>query len=133
MSDSDRTRLISSLEIVTGVGLLLYWLAFYLVGMAPDNPPSGYFAHANALAIPECLLGTLLLIAGIFLMMDKPLGWKLSPVAAGALTVVGLVHICFNLQNGVYLSSEIDLAINAVKDAWCAGFGIALAVMVIRK
>jgi len=129
----DKTRLLSSLEIVTGVGLLLYWLAFYLVGMAPDNPPSGYFAHANAHAIPECLVAVLFLVAGILLMLDKPLGWKLSPVAAGALMVVGLAHICYNLQNGVYLSSMIDLAINAVKDAWCAGFGIALAVLINRK
>jgi hypothetical protein len=50
----------------------------------------------------------------------------MSLVAAGALIFLGLLDFSFNLQNGVYTASTLDLAINGFINAWCVGFGLFL-------
>jgi hypothetical protein len=36
--------IIASLEIATAVGIAVFWLLFFTVGVAPTRPPPGYFA-----------------------------------------------------------------------------------------
>ncbi len=126
-------RLISSLQIVTAVGLILFWIAFFTVGMAPDKPPACYFAYEHAFPLPDGLLAVLLLVAGIMLMKKSPAGVKLSLVASGALMFLGVLDFGFNIQNGIYTASTIDLVINAFINLWCVGFGLVTAVVLIRK
>jgi len=126
-------RLIASLQIVTAVGLILFWVAFFTVGMAPDKPPACYFAYEHAFPLPDGLLAVLLLVAGIMLMKKSPAGARLSLVAAGALMFLGVLDFGFNIQNGIYTASTIDLVINAFINLWCVGFGLVTAVLLIRK
>jgi len=129
----DKRRLIASLEIVTGVGLFLFWIAFFTVGLAPDNAHPCYFAYEHSFPLPDGVLAILLLIAGILLMKSKPAGRMLSLVAAGALVFLGLLDFSFNIQNGIYMTSTVDLVLNAVINVWCVGFGTAIAVLTGRK
>ncbi len=132
MVKDDKRRLIASLEIVTGVGLILFWIAFFTVGLAPENAPPCYFAYEHSFPLPDGVLAILLLIAGILLMRSKPGGRALSLVSAGALVFLGLLDFSFNLQNGVYLTSTIDLVLNAFINLWCVGFGLAVAIAMGR-
>lgn len=125
----DRRRLISALEIVTGVGILLFWAAFFTVGMAPENPPPGYFAYEHSFPLPDGLMCVLLIVAGILLLKNKKVAMILSLVASGALMFLGLLDFSFNLQNGVYAASTLDLVLNAFINAWCVGFGLFLAIV----
>ena len=127
------TRLISVLEIVTAVGFSLFWLAFFTVGLAPVPTPPCYFVYEHCFPLPDGFLAILLLVAGILLMQNKPWGGKLSLVAAGAMIFLGLVDFSFNIQNGTYLTSTVDLVLNAFLNIWCVGFGIAIAVIIGRK
>jgi hypothetical protein len=127
------SRLISVLEIVTAGGLSLFWLAFFTVGLAPENAPTCYFAYEHSFPLPDGLLAILLLVAGILLILNKPWGSKLSLVAAGALVFLGLLDFSFNIQNGIYMTSTIDLVLNAFINVWCVGFGVAIAVLIGRK
>lgn len=133
MIKGDKSRLVASLEIVTSVGLILFWLAFFTVGLAPDNAPPCYFAYEHSFPLPDGVLAILLLVAGILLMRSRPGGRTLSLIAAGALVFLGLLDFSFNLQNGVYLTSTIDLVLNAFINIWCVVFGIAIAVLIGRK
>jgi hypothetical protein len=133
MVKDDKRRLIASLEIVTGVGLVLFWVAFFTVGLAPDNAPPCYYAYEHSFPLPDGVLALLLLAAGILLLRSRPAGRTLSLIAAGALVFLGLLDFSFNLQNGVYLTSTIDLVLNALINIWCVGFGIATAVLIGRK
>ncbi len=129
MSD-DRRRLISALEIVTGVGIILFWIAFFTIGMAPDPAPAGYFSYEHSFPLPDGLMSILLIIAGILLLKNKRPAMILSLIAAGALVFLGLLDFSFNLQNGVYAASALDLVINAIINAWCVGFGLFLCIVV---
>jgi hypothetical protein len=126
-------RLIASLQIVTAVGLFLFWIAFFTVGMAPDKPPACYFAYEHAFPLPDGLLAVLLLVTGIMLMKNSPAASKLSLVGAGALMFLGVLDFGFNIQNGIYAASTLDLIINAFINLWCVGFGLVTAVVLIRK
>jgi len=132
MVKDDKCRLIASLEIVTSVGLILFWLAFFTVGLAPDKAPPCYFAYKHSFPLPDGVLAILLLVAGILLMRSRPAGRLLSLVAAGALVFLGLLDFSFNLQNGIYMTSTVDLVLNAFINVWCVGFGLAVAIIVGR-
>ena len=133
MAREFNNRLIASLQIVTAVGLILFWIAFFTVGMAPDKPPACYFAYEHSFPVPDCLLAVLLLAAGILLMKNRPVALKLSLVASGALMFLGVLDFCFNIQNGIYTASTLDLVINAFINLWCVGFGLATAILILRK
>lgn len=133
MAKNDHEKLIASLQIVTAAGLILFWIAFFTVGMAPDKPPACYFAYEHAFPLPDCLLAILLLVTGILLMKNRAVGRQLSLLAAGALIFLGLLDFCFNIQNGIYTASAVDLVINAFINIWCVGFGLVSAILMIRK
>ena len=121
---------IAILELLTGVGLILYWIGFFTIGLAPKNPPQGYLEYEHSFPLPDGLLAILLLVAGILLLLSNPLGSNLSLIAAGALVFLGLLDFSFNIQNGIYKISKSDLILNAFINIWCVGFGVAIAVLI---
>jgi len=122
-------KTIAVLELLTGVGLILFWIGFFTIGLAPKNPPPCYFAYEHSFPLPDIVLAIVLLAAGILLLSGNPRGRKLSLVAAGALIFLGLLDFSFNIQNGVYRISTLDLILNAFINIWCVGFGLAIVVM----
>ena len=123
-------KTIAILELLTGAGLILFWIGFFTIGLAPKNPPKGYMEYEHSFPLPDGLLAILLLAAGILLLLNNSVGSTLSLIAAGALVFLGVLDFSFNIQNGVYKISKSDLILNAFLNIWCVGFGIAIAVMV---
>ena len=126
MSYEKKGRTIPLLEIITGAGLILFWIGFFTVGMAPETPPECYFAYEHAFPLPDILLAMVLLASGILLLRRNPLGKTLALVAAGALIFLGLVDFSFNFQNGIYGISTLDLVLNGFINIWCVAFGLAI-------
>ena len=124
-------KTIAVLEMLTGIGLILFWILFFTVGLAPKNPPQGYMAYEHSFPLPDGLLAILLLVAGTLLMLNNPLGINLSLVAVGALVFLGVLDFSFNTQNGIYNISKLDLVLNAFINIWCVGLGVAIAVVII--
>jgi hypothetical protein len=130
MIEMEGLKTIAVLELLTGIGLILFWVCFFTIGLAPKNPPQGYFAYEHSFPLPDGLLAILLLVAGTLLMLNNPWGSNLSLVAAGALVFLGLLDFSFNIQNGIYMTSKVDLVLNAFINVWCVGFGVAIAVLI---
>lgn len=122
-------KTIAVLELLTGIGLILFWIGFFTIGLAPENPPPCYFAYEHSFPLPDIVLAIVLLVSGILLLSGNPRGRKLSLVAAGALIFLGLLDFSFNIQNGVYMISTLDLILNAFINVWCVGFGLAIVAM----
>jgi hypothetical protein len=133
MNDKDYNphRVLAILEIVTALGLALFWLAFFTIGLAPAEPPVGYFQFEHSFPPPDLLVAGLFVVAGRCLLDVRPeqrrLGRSLSLVAAGALMFLGVLDISFNLQNGMYAISPLDTLLALAVNAWCVGFGAVLA------
>ena len=124
-------RTIAILELLTGVGLILFWIGFFTIGLAPKNPPKGYMEYEHSFPLPDGLLAILMLVSGTLLLLNNPLGVSLSLVAAGALVFLGVLDFSFNIQNGLYKTSRMDLVLNAFINIWCVGLGIAIAVAIV--
>jgi len=126
--DLNNSKLIASLEIATASGLLLWWIIVFTLGMAPDQPPVGWLSYSRSFVLPDVLLSVLLFWAGILLLRGRPLGIRLSAVAAGALLFLGILDFSYNIQNGMYAGAIVDTILNAFINIWCAGLGLAIVL-----
>ena len=123
-------KTIAVLELLTGIGFILFWTGFFTIGLAPENPPQCYFAYEHSFPLPDIILSIAILASGILLLKNKKSGRTLSLVCSGGLMFLGLLDFSFNIQNGIYMSSTIDLVLNALINVWCVGFGVAIAVLI---
>jgi hypothetical protein len=130
VTGSGLRRAIGKLELLTAGGLLLYWLLFFTVGLAPENPPPGYFVFQRSFTVSDIVLALVLITAGGFLLGEdaarRVIGRRLSLVCAGALIFLGGLDISFNFQNGIYATLSIDLVLEMAINVWCLGFGLLL-------
>lgn len=117
---------IAILEIITALGIVLFWILFFTVGIAPQNPPECYFAFEKSFPLADIILASTLLSAGILMLRGYPGGRTLSHVCAGSLVFLGFVDFSFNFQSGVYLISPAGMLMNGFINTWCIGFGLAI-------
>jgi hypothetical protein len=121
------------LELITGLGIILFWVGFFTVGLAPANPPDGYFVYEHSFPLPDSVLALTLIAAAVFLLRGKPLGRPLSLVAAGGLIFLGVIDFSFNIQNGMYSGPALDALLNGFINLWCVGFGAFLVFRFARQ
>jgi hypothetical protein len=126
-------KTIAALELLTGSGLILFWIGFFTIGLAPENPPPCYFAYEHSFPLPDIILSIAILASGILLLKKKESGRNFSLICAGGLIFLGLLDFSFNIRNGIYMTSALDLILNAFINIWCVGFGVAIAVLISRK
>ncbi|HRZ25723.1 MAG TPA: hypothetical protein P5346_06245 [Spirochaetota bacterium] len=121
------------LESLTAIGLILFWTGFFTIGLAPESPPPGYFEYEHSFPLPDLILAAALLAAAWMLRRGKPAGRTLSLVCAGALIFLGVLDFSFNIQNGMYAISAMDLVLNAFINAWCVLLGIWIALRLRQR
>jgi hypothetical protein len=126
-------KTIAVLEMLTGIGIILFWIGFFTIGLAPENPPPCYFAYEHSFPLPDIILSIAIIASGILLLKKRESGRVLSLVCTGGLMFLGLLDFSFNIQNGIYKTSGLDLVLNAFINIWCVGFGAAIAVLISRK
>ncbi len=116
-------------SIITGIGILLFWIAFFAIGLAPENAPACYTAYEHAFPLPDAVLSIALIVMGVrALKREKEAPWLLAP--AGGLIFLGLVDFAFNVQNGIYTMSIFDGIVNAFINIWCVVMGLAICLQV---
>ena len=126
-------KTIAVLELLTGIGIILFWIGFFTIGLAPENPPQCYFAYEHSFPLPDIILSIAMLASGILLLKNNESGRTLSFVCSGGLMFLGLLDFSFNIQNGIYMTSTLDLILNAFINVWCIGFGVIIYVQISRK
>lgn len=126
MKITKKVKIIAILEIITAIGLVLFWIGFFTVGLAPENPPACYMAYEHSFPMPDIILATMMLMGGILVLKEYPGGKTISHACAGALIFLGLLDFSFNYQNGIYLISTLDAILNGFINIWCVGFGLTL-------
>ena len=119
-------KTIAVLELLTSLGLILFWIGFFTIGLAPENPPPCYFAYEHSFPPPDIILSIAMLASGILLLKNKASGMALSLVCSGGLIFLGILDFSFNIQNGLYMISTMDLILNAFINIWCVAFGLTL-------
>ena len=126
-------KTIAVLEMLTGIGIILFWIGFFTIGLAPENHPPCYFAYERSFPLPDIILSITIIASGMFLLKNKESGRTLSLICAGGLIFLGLLDFSFNIQNGIYMNSTVDLILNAFINIWCVGFGVTVSMLLGRK
>lgn len=121
------------LAIVTGIGILLFWIAFFTVGLAPENPPACYFAYEHSFPLPDTVLAIALISGGILAIKKGVRALYVLLPASGGLIFLGLLDMAFNWQNGMYTISVMDGVLNAFINIWCVVFGIGAIITMHRE
>jgi hypothetical protein len=129
----DKIRFISSLVIVTGIGLMLVILSAIKFGLGPENTSGSYEIYIKSLYFPMGMLSILLIICGVVLFKDVNKGKILLLLSSGGLMLFGISSISYNLLNGVYTASSLDLLLNGVANAWCIGLGLITTIFATKK
>ncbi len=116
------------LMILTGAGIILFWIAFFSFNLVPENAPACYLTFEHSFPPPDGLLALGLIAAGILVLRGRPAGRTLSLVNAGGLLFLGVIDISFNLQNGIYGLGLDELISMAAINIWCVAFGAWLVI-----
>jgi hypothetical protein len=128
-----RERAVAVLQLVMGAGLILFWVGFFTIGLAPENPPDCYFAYEHSFPLPDGVLAVGLVISSLMLYRKNPAGKSLSLVCGGGLIFLGLLDAAFNYLNGVYALSVPDLVFNAFINLACVVLGIIIFLVFREK
>ena len=107
--------ILASIEIFIAVGIIGFWVYFFLVeNHNPEKTPI-YLAFERSFPLPDLIwLTPALIIAAVGLLTEKPMGIVFTIAAGGALLFLGLVDTSFNLKNGGYTTKPMDTLINVV-------------------
>lgn len=118
------------LQLLTAIGLILFWTAFFTIGFENPNYPEYYTKFEHSFPLPDLFLCVALLLA--YINREKN-SWKsYTLIAAGAMLFLGLCDFSFNSMNGMYTVGIADGILNAFINIWCVGFG-AWQVRVVMK
>lgn len=128
---------IARLQLVTAACLLVFWPIFFTVGLAPSDPPAGYFVFQHSFAVPDIFLALALIRAGTWLLSEDSVqrrrGRALSLVCCGALFFLGMLDISFNVLNSVYAVLSPETVVEMAVNAWCIGFAIVSGLECARN
>jgi len=71
MNEIKGLKTIAVLELLTGVGLILFWIGFFTIGLAPENPPPCYFVYEHSFPLPDIVMAMAILISGMLLLKKR--------------------------------------------------------------
>ena len=130
-------KTIARLQLLTAAGLLVFWLLFFTVGLAPEDPPFGYFVFEHSFTVPDIILALAFIRAGTWLLSEdgvrRSRGRALSLVCSGALLFLGMLDISFDVRNGYSSLLSLATIVAMSVNAWCIGFGVLSALSVASQ
>jgi len=118
----------SVLLIGTAVGLIYYWIDFYIKGGVQAVNEDWYMRFQKAFTAADSWTAACALVGAIGLLAGETYGVLFAFIAASSLIFLGLMDVTFNIQNNLYRlvrksgQMKFELFINL----WTLGLGIAL-------
>ena len=117
-------------QLLTAIGLILFWTAFFTIGFESPDYPSYYTKFEHSFPLPDAFLCIVLLKAYFNRNSSQ---WKsYTLIAAGAMVFLGLCDFSFNAMNDMYTVGIADGIMNAFINIWCVGFGAWQIFIVMR-
>lgn len=116
--------IIAGLEIFITLGIIGFWIYFFLVENKKPNQREGYLEYERSFPLPDLGWAAPCLIFGaIGLIMNQMFGFIFSIAGGSALIFLGLLDISHNLQYGGYTGEKWDIILNLAVNLFCIIFG----------
>ena len=97
------TITVSVLLIGTAVGLVYYWIDFYINGEVQAINEDWYIKFQKAFTAADLWAAICALVGAIGLLLGQTFGEFFALIAASSLIFLGLMDVAFNIQNKLYL------------------------------
>ena len=118
------STLIAIFEILISVGLIGFWIYFFLFENKNPEKSEVYIGFERSFPVPD--LGWVtpgLIIAAIGLLSEQKFGIFFTITSGSALLFLGLLDISFNVQNKGYTTNIGDTLMNLLINIVCVIFG----------
>ena len=120
----------STLLILTAIGVIYYWSDFYLKGSVHTVKEDWYIKFERAFPPADIWMAGCALVGAIGLLLGQTYGVIFSLLAASSLVFLALMDITFNIQNRLYhlVSTLNQMRFELFLNLWALGLGIALII-----
>jgi hypothetical protein len=121
----------SVLLIGTAVGLIYYWIDFYIKGGVQAVNEDWYTRFQKAFTVADLWTAVSALVAAIGLLAGQTYGVLFTFITASSLIFLGLMDVTFNIQNNLYrlIGKSSQMRFESFINLWTLGLGIALLVL----
>jgi hypothetical protein len=121
----------SVLLIGTAVGLIYYWIDFYIKGGVQAVNEDWYIRFQKAFTAADLWTAACALVGAIGLLAGETYGVLFVFITASSLIFLGLMDVAFNIQNDLYrlVRKSSQMKFELFINLWTLGLGIALIVL----
>ena len=121
---------LSVLLIGTAVGVVSYWVDFYVRGGVHVTTEDWYIKFERAFPPADLWMSACAIVGAIGLLTGQAYGLLFVLLAASSLIFLALMDITFNVQNRLYrlVSASSEMKFEALINQWTLGLGVALIV-----
>jgi len=121
----------SVLLIGTAIGLIYYWIDFYIKGGVQAINEDWYMRFEKAFTAADLWTAACALVGAIGLLAGQTYGVIFAFITASSLIFLGLMDVTFNIQNKLYrlIGKSSQMKFELFINFWTLGFGIALIVL----
>jgi hypothetical protein len=102
MLDFIPPKIVAVLQVATAIGTLRFWLVWFRTEHREPWLPTGYVEHERVFVFPDTILSTLLLVAAALLLLDHPLGARLSLVCGGMMLFLTVIDVAYFAQHRMF-------------------------------
>lgn len=121
------TWIFTLLQILTGVGILVFWVTWFRKNHTESWLPPGFVEHERAFVVPDSVLAALLIISGSLEISGSGHAVRVAYLAAGMMTFLGLIDLTYFVQNGL-VSRERGGAGNLAIVSWVLFLALCILV-----
>ena len=120
----------STLLILTAIGVVYYWSEFYLRGSVHTVKEDWYIEFERAFPPADIWMAGCALVGAIGLLLGQTYGAVFSLLAASSLVFLALMDITFNIQNRLYhlVATVNQMRFELFINLWTLGLGIVLII-----
>jgi len=117
----------------TGVGTILYWIAFFSTGEVRANAAPCYLAFEHAFPAADGWMAIACLAAAEGLRRNREWALLWGIAAGSAVVFLGCMDVLYDLENDMYAAMTPAEIGEAVINAWCVLVGPALLAYFWRE
>ncbi len=123
------TVVLAVLLIITALGIILYWLDFYLRGRVHVIKDEWYLRFERAFSLADLWMALCAIVGAIGLLSHQTYGLIFGLLTASSLIFLAVIDITFNIQNSLYRRNAQSMQVEIFINVWSLGFGAALILL----
>jgi hypothetical protein len=110
MTDDAWIWVIATLQVVTALSIVAFWVTWFRTDHDQPWLPAGYEDHEAPFVVSDSALAVILVASAVLLVLDEPLGESLALIAGGMLAFLGLLDAAYFTRTGMFARARDGIA-----------------------